>query len=282
MWGSMQNGEAGLATTSEASGLPVQKCEVLQDVPGRRLRPAFHLARLRPPSRPHRQGNARDPDQASMVARRGHDPRLVSPDHAMQDDGRLRQGQQPDRDLHFRISGQSILAGVMPDAHAERHGSGDLRGVLQGRRRRRRSANDPEPPGRPRDAQSASAAGLLARCEHQPQCDLHRELHGRACQGSGRRPARVPAQADGQLSEAPCRAQHRGAEGRLGQADAARRLSRPRAGHGVRQLRRGLRRGVGRRQQGQDPSHRRRDRSGLCGQSRPRSSGKSRARSCTA
>ena len=57
-----------------------------------------------------------------------------------------------------------------------------------------------------------------------------------------------------------------GREGRLGHAGGAGRLPRPRAAHGLRQLRRGLRRGLGRRQQGQGPSHRRRDRSGLRGQ----------------
>ena len=66
----------------------------------------------------------------------------------------------------------------------------------------------------------------------------------------------------------PRGAQCRGRKDRLGQARAARRLPRPRADEGVRQLRGGGGGGVGRRrQQDQDPPHRRRDRSGLRGQS---------------
>ena len=86
--------------------------------------------------------------------------------------------------------------------------------------------HDPQSADRPFDAQPACSAGLLARREHQPERHLSRMLHGRAgaCGRAG--PARVPAQADGEASQAPRRAQCGRGEDRLGQAGAARRLSR--------------------------------------------------------
>ena len=71
-------------------------------------------------------------------------------------------------------------------------------------------------------------------------------LHRRAgaCGGSGS--ARVPPQDDGEASEASRRAQCGGREGRLGQAGAAGRLPRHLPAHGLRQLCRGGRRGLGR------------------------------------
>ena len=83
VWCPTQNGEAALAAVAEASGLPVAKCEVYKTAARRRLRPA----------RPHRLcaagGTDRDADaghagQADLDARRGHDARPLSPDHAMQ------------------------------------------------------------------------------------------------------------------------------------------------------------------------------------------------------
>ena len=62
----------------------------------RRLRPS-RPDRLRAAGGCHRQANAGHPDQAVVVARRGHAARRIPPGHAMQDDRRLRCRQQSDR-----------------------------------------------------------------------------------------------------------------------------------------------------------------------------------------
>ena len=80
--------------------------------------------------------------------------------------------------LHIRISGPVDPRDGSAGPHAERHGSGDLRGLLQGRRGSGVRLRRAEPADRPCHAQSARTAGLLARRQHQPQRHLHRELHG--------------------------------------------------------------------------------------------------------
>ena len=62
---------------------------------------------------------------------------------------------------------------------------------------------DSEPADRPRDAQPACAAGLLARREPEPERDLPRVLHRRDRARDRPGPAGVAAQADGQSPEAP-------------------------------------------------------------------------------
>ena len=168
--------------------------------------------------------------------------------------------------LHMRISGQSILATVFPPRMQGRQGPGHVPGPQPVGRDRVR-LHRAEPADRPRHAQPARAAGLLARRQHQPERDLRRMLHGRACAFDRRRRAGVPAQADEQAPEEPRGAQCGGREDRLGQARAAGRLPRPGADDGVRQLRGRRRRSLGGRRQDQDPPHRRRDRSGLRRQS---------------
>ena len=101
--------------------------------------------------------------------------------------------------LHMRISGQSILAYAGSGEPAERHGPGRVPGPHAERRRKAISAiTIPNLLIDHAMRNTAHAAGLLARRQHQPQRHLCRMLHGRA--GACRRPgpARVPAQAAGE------------------------------------------------------------------------------------
>ena len=101
--------------------------------------------------------------------------------------------------LHIRLSGQSIIAHVLPQNLQNGKDPVAFQGLLPSGEHAF-GYTIAEPADRPRDAQPACAAGLLARRQHQPQRDLRRMLHGRA--GACGRPgsARVPAQADEQAS----------------------------------------------------------------------------------
>jgi isoquinoline 1-oxidoreductase subunit beta len=114
VWCSTQNGEAALATASEACGLPVPKCEVYKTFLGggfgRRatsqdyVRSAVLIAKEMPGT-PVKTLWTREEDmthgwyhpvtQCKITAGLDKDNNLVA--------------------IHYRISGQSILAGVMPD-----------------------------------------------------------------------------------------------------------------------------------------------------------------------
>ena len=99
--------------------------------------------------------------------------------------------------LHMRISGQSILAAVRPEALENGQGPGHVPGPQSRRGGGRVRLCHPEPPDRPRHAQPARPAVVLARREQQPERHLSRVLHGRAGACGRPGPARVPAQADG-------------------------------------------------------------------------------------
>ena len=265
VWCGTQNGEAAFAAALEESGLPANKVDVHKQMLGggfgRRgqtdyVRQAVAIAKQMPGT-PIKLLWSREED---MQHGRYHPITQCKMTGAFDADNNLVA-------LHMRISGQSILARAAPRGHGQRHGSRDIRRPCpEGRRRvrlwRSQSAD------RTFDAQPAYHPGLLARRERQPERALCGMLHGRtgACRGAG--PARVPSQAAGPASEEPRRARCGCRKDRLGQAGAARRLSRPRAEHGLWQLCRG---GGGnlrhRRQQDQGASHRRRHRSRLCRQS---------------
>ncbi len=133
---------------------------------------------------------------------------MLPPDHAVQADRRVRCRQQPDRAAHaavgpvdpVRAAPAALVNGMDPAAfqglNADGRGGDRLHGA--------------EPAGRPCDAQSARAAGLLARRQRQPERDLSRMLHRRACACGRPGSARVPAQADGQASQASGGAQRGG------------------------------------------------------------------------
>lgn len=113
VWASTQDGESSLATTSEASGLPIQKCEVYKTFLGggfgRRgagqdyIRYAVLIAKQMPGT-PIKALWTREEDtthdwyhpitQCKISAGFDKDNNLVA--------------------IHYRISGQSIIAGVMP------------------------------------------------------------------------------------------------------------------------------------------------------------------------
>ena len=86
VWAPTQNGEAALAATSEASGLPIAKCEVYKLLLGggfgRR-----GATRLRSPGGDRGQRNAGYADQTDLVARGRHAARPVPPDHPVQAHG---------------------------------------------------------------------------------------------------------------------------------------------------------------------------------------------------
>ena len=118
--------------------------------------------------------------------------------------GGARRGRQPDRPAHAHLRPVDPRRRV-PAEPAERQGPGRVPGSQPERAGRRVRLHHPEPADRPRDAQPARPAGLLARREHQPERDLSRVLHRRA--GACGRPgsARVPAQADGEASRSTSR-----------------------------------------------------------------------------
>ena len=124
--------------------------------------------------------------------------------------------------LHMRISGQSILAGVFPQNIKDGKDPVVFQGLNPPGPEASIGYSFPEPADRPRDAQPARAARLLARREPEPERDLPRVLHrrGGACDRAGS--AGVAAQADGQPSEAPRGAECGRRAGRLGQAAAGR------------------------------------------------------------
>ena len=113
VWTPTQNGEAALAATAEASGLPAAKCEVyklhLGGGFGRRgathdwVRQAVQIAKEMPGT-PVKLTWSREED---MTHGRYHPITQCKMTAGLDKDGKL-------TGLHMRISGQSILAGVFP------------------------------------------------------------------------------------------------------------------------------------------------------------------------
>ena len=99
-----QNGEAAFAAVLAASGLPADKCDVLQDHPRRRLRPARRCSDYVQPGGADRQADAGHAGQADLVARRGHDcTAAITRSRSASCVGALRRGQQPDRPAHAHL-----------------------------------------------------------------------------------------------------------------------------------------------------------------------------------
>ncbi|MGY4410916.1 CO/xanthine dehydrogenase Mo-binding subunit [Bradyrhizobium sp. LB7.1] len=265
VWCGTQNGEAVFAAVLEASGLPAEKCDVYKVMPGggfgRRgqtdyVRQAVIIAKEMPGT-PIKLLWSREED---MAHGKYHPITQCKMTGAFDADNNLVA-------LHYRLSGQSILFSLRPEALQNGMDPAAFQGVAQ-TGEAAFGYSVPEPAGRARDAQPARSARLLAWCQRQSQRDLHGMLHGRA--GPGRRPgpARIPPQADGQSPQASRGAQCRGREDRLEHAGAAGRLSRHRAGDGLWQLCRRRCRNLGdRRQQDQGASYRRLHRSRLRRQS---------------
>ena len=209
---------SALAATAEAAGLAGRQVRGLQDFPRRRLRPARGLGRLCRAGGSDRQADAGHAGEAALVARRGHDPRLLPPDHPVQDDRRVRREKQPHR-----------------PAHAASPASRSSRTVAPGRMQ---NGMDPATFAGLNTGGAEAAFGyaipnlLIDHAMRNPHIPpgfwrgvninqnaiYHRMLHGRARARSGRGSAGVPPQADGEVPEASRRAQRGRGKGRLGQA----------------------------------------------------------------
>ncbi len=153
VWTATQNAEAALATTVQASGLPIGKCDVyrlnLGGGFGRRatshdfVRQAVLIAKEMPGT-PVKLIWSREED---MTHGHYHPVTMCKMTGALDEKGNV-------TGLHMRISGQSILAAREPAGPAERQGSGCLPGPECWRDRGRvRLHDDPEPAHRPCHAQ---------------------------------------------------------------------------------------------------------------------------------
>ncbi len=269
VWVPTQDGETSFAAVLAASGLPAEKCEVykinLGGGFGRRgafqdyVHQAVNIAKQMPGT-PVKLLWSREED---MVQGRYHPVMQCKLVGAFDKDNNL-------TGLHMRLSGQSILAAVRPAIVEQQKGRDPLtfQGVADSGEHAfgytipnllidHAMRNPHVPPGFWRGVNINQNAIFLecfmdelAQAAGQDELEFRRKLmskHPRNLRRTQRR----------------CRAD------RLGQAGAARHLSRARPHEGVQQLRRGSGGNLGRRrrQQGQDPPHRRRDRPGLRGQS---------------
>ena len=169
----------------------------LQAAAGRRLRPPRRGARLGAPGRRDRQGDARHAGQADLVARRGHDARPLPPGHAVQADRGARRAGQHHRPAHAHL-GPVDPGRRVPAERQGRQGSGRVPGPQSAGTGSVDRLHVPGAADRPRDAQSARAARLLARREPEPERDLPRVLHRRDRARDGAGSAGAAAQADGE------------------------------------------------------------------------------------
>ena len=284
VWTPTQNGEAALAAAAEASGLPLAKCEVYKMLLGggfgRRgavhdwVRQAVAIAKEMPGV----------PVKLHVVARGGHDARPLPPGHAVQADRRrsTRRATSPGCTCASRGSRSS------PACSRRTCVNGRDPVVFQGL-----NAPGPEasigytfptllidhamrnphvPPGFWRGVNLNQNAIYLecfideiAHATKQDPLALRRKLMAKSARSTSRCSNAVAARVGWDKPAPP------GIH------------PRPRADDGLRQLRRGLRGGVGQgRRHAQDPPHRRGDRSAATRSIRSRSRRRSRARSSTA
>ena len=268
VWTSTQNGEAALAAAREASGLPIEKCDVHNTILGggfgRRARSEYvsHAVRIAKemPGTPIKLIKSREDDTANGVYHPITQCKLTG---AFDANNNL-------TGLHMRISGQSILAAVNPAGLQNGRDPATFQGLNAGGTEGAFGYTIPNllidhamrnthiPPWFWRGVNNNQNAIYL-------ECFMDELAHA-----AGQDPLEFRRKLMTQASQASRRAQRGGREGRLGKTCAARRSSRPRPAHGLRQLRR---RGGGNlrdgRQQDQDPPHRGRHRLRPCGQSRP-------------
>ncbi len=114
VWCPTQNGESALAAASEASGLPIEQCEVYKTILGggfgRRGRPDYVYQVIEVakafPGTPIKLQWSREEDQRHGFF---HPTTMAKMRGSLDKDGKL-------TGLHVRISGQSILAGLSPQA----------------------------------------------------------------------------------------------------------------------------------------------------------------------
>ena len=268
MWGPTQNGEGAFAAIQAASGLPADKIDVHNTMlgggfgrrgsyPNDYVTQAVLIAKQMP-GVPVKMIWSREED---MQHGRYHPVMQCKLVGGLDASGNLSA-------LHMRLSGQSILAAVRPEVLAAQKGRDPLafQGVFESGEHSlnytvpnllvdHAMRNTHVPPGFWRGVNINQNAVFL-------ECFMD-EL----ADAGGKDPLEFRAEPARQEPARHGRAERGGAEDRLVEAGAERRLPRHGADEGVRQLRRrGLRDLGDRRQQGQGAAHRRGDRSGLCRQ----------------
>ena len=241
VWCPTQNGEAAHAAAAAAAGLPPHQVDVHRMVLGggfgRRgaqdyVTQAVEIARAFP-GRPVKLLWTREEDMTHGFYHPITKARAVA---GLDADGNLQA-------LHMRISGQSILAGILPQALQNGLDFATFQALL--------------PSGD--HAISYSVPNLLVdhamRNTHirpgfwrgvnvNPNAILHGVLHGRTGACGRDRSAGVPQTADARQSAGLGGAQRRRDPGRMVEPRAARQVSRPVGVQGIRQLRRRLRTSV--------------------------------------
>ena len=260
VWTPTQNGEAALAATAEAAGLPPEKCEVYKLLLGGGFgrRGAVHdwvtqavLIAKEMPGTPVKLIWSREED---MTHGRYHPVTQCKLSAGLDAQGELQA-------LHMRISGQSILAGVFPQMIRE----GKDPVVFQGL----------NPPGPEASIGYTVPHLLIDHAMRNPsvppgfwrgvnlnqntiylECFLDELAHATKQDPLAFR-RKLMSKHPKHLAVLNAAAERAG----WGKPAPAGRVPRPGADHGLRQLRGGLRRGVGeRRGQAQDPPHRGRHR----------------------
>ena len=177
VWAPTQNAETALAVAAAAAGLPVGKCDVnrmhLGGGFGRRasshdfVEQAVLIAKQMPGT-PVKLIWSREED---MTHGRYHPITQCKLTGGFDAQGNLTA-------LHMRISGQSIVASLLPQLLKDGMDPFVFQGLNPSGARRRVRLRDPEPAHRPCDAQHAHHAGVLARGEQQSERHLSRMLHG--------------------------------------------------------------------------------------------------------
>ena len=176
VWTGTQNGEFAFAAVIAASGLPAEKCDVhklmLGGGFGRRgfddyVTQAVLIAKQMPGT-PVKLLWSREEDMAHGKYHPVTQCKLTA---AFDADKNL-------TGMRMRISGQSILHRRAAGSDEERPRPRRVPGPC-GVRRRALGYDFPNLLDRPLHAQSAGAAGMLARRQHQPERDLSRMFHGR-------------------------------------------------------------------------------------------------------
>ena len=178
VWVPTQNGEASLAALSEASGLPLEKCEVYKHTLGggfgRRggaqdyVRQAVAIAKQFP-GVPIKMIWSREEDMTHDFYRPISQCRLAA---GLDESGKL-------VGLHVRVSGQSINAFNNQAAAKDGKDDRQLQGYYAEPGDASSATRVPNLLHRVRDAQYARAGRAVARCEHQPERRLHGVLHRR-------------------------------------------------------------------------------------------------------
>ena len=210
-WVPTQNLEASLAALSEASGVPLDKCEVhrhdLGGGFGRRggtqdyVHQAVEIAKQFPDV-PVKMIWSREEDQAHDFYRPISQCKLSA---GLDAEGNL-------VGLHVRSLRSIDQCHAQSERHCRWQGPPPAAGLLRYAWRRAAWLQRAQLADRVCDAQHACSGRALARGQHQSERRLYGMLHGRGGEGSGQGSARVSSCAHEGFPQAPRRAQCRGRE----------------------------------------------------------------------